>query len=90
MHAFDVSYIKGNEVVVRTLPEKTRFVTLDGQEHELNEKDLMICNAEEGMCIAGVFGGLVSGVTEETKDIFLESACFHPHMGEENGPPPRT
>ncbi|ULB34554.1 MULTISPECIES: phenylalanine--tRNA ligase subunit beta [Proteiniphilum] len=78
MHAFDVSYIKGNEVVVRTLPEKTRFVTLDGQEHELNEKDLMICNAEEGMCIAGVFGGLVSGVTEETKDIFLESACFHP------------
>lgn len=78
MHAFDAAYIKGDEVVIRTLPEKTKFTTLDDQERELSDKDLMICNSEEGMCIAGVFGGKVSGVTENTKDIFLESAYFHP------------
>jgi phenylalanyl-tRNA synthetase beta chain len=78
MHAFDAAYIKGDEVVIRTLPEKTKFTTLDDQERELSDKDLMICNSEEGMCIAGVFGGKDSGVTENTKDIFLESAYFHP------------
>lgn len=78
LHALDAGYITGDEVVVRTLPNKTKFITLDEQERELDENDLMICNAEEGMCIAGVFGGLQSGVTEETKDVFLESAYFHP------------
>lgn len=78
MHAFDVNKIKGGKVIVRTLPEKTKFTTLDEQVRELSEKDLMICNSEEGMCIAGVFGGLDSGVTEESKDIFLESAYFNP------------
>jgi phenylalanyl-tRNA synthetase beta chain len=77
MHAFDAAYIKGN-VVVCTLPEKTPFITLDEQTRELNENDLMICDSENGMCIAGVFGGLNSGVTEATKDIFLESAYFNP------------
>lgn len=78
MHAFDAAHIRGNEVVVRTMPEGTKFVTLDEQERTLNASDLMICNAEEGMCIAGVFGGLDSGVTEKTTDLFLESAYFHP------------
>ncbi len=78
MHAFDAAHITGNKIIVRTLPDKTKFITLDGQECELNDKDLMICNEEEGMCIAGVFGGLKSGVTENTKDIFLESAYFNP------------
>ncbi len=78
MHAFDVSQIEGNTVVVRTLPEKSKFVTLDGQERELNRNDLMICNANEGMCTAAVFGGLNWGVTESTTDVFLESAYFNP------------
>ena len=78
LHAFDAAYISGNEVVVRSLPEKTKFVTLDEQERELSDRDLMICNSEEGMCIAGIFGGLHSGVTMETRDIFLESAYFNP------------
>lgn len=78
MHAFDAAYITGNEVVIRTMPEKTKFITLDEEERELSGNDLMICNAEEGMCIAGVFGGLESGVTEKTTDIFLESAYFNP------------
>lgn len=78
MHAFDAAQITGNKVVVRTLPEKSRFITLDDQERALSAADLMICNSEEGMCIAGVFGGLGSGVTEKTKDVFLESAYFHP------------
>ena len=78
MHAFDAAQITGNEVVVRTMPEKSKFITLDEEEHELSAGDLMICNAEEGMCIAGVFGGLSSGVTEKTKNLFLESAYFHP------------
>ena len=78
LHAFDAAHITGNRVVVRTMPEDTSFVTLDEQERKLRSSDLMICNAEEGMCIAGVFGGIGSGVTETTKDIFLESACFDP------------
>lgn len=78
LHAFDAAHITGNEVVVRTLPEKTKFVTLDEQVRELNGRDLMICNSNEGMCMAGVFGGLDSGVTMDTRDIFLESAYFHP------------
>ncbi len=78
MHAFDAKHIPSNKVVVKTLPAKTKFITLDEEERELHENDLMICNSEDGMCIAGVFGGLVSGVTESTTDIFLESAYFHP------------
>lgn len=78
LHCFDLAKIKGDRIVVRTCPTGTRFTTLDGVERELNEADLMICDAEKPMCIAGVFGGLDSGVTEETTDIFLESACFNP------------
>ncbi|GHT51278.1 phenylalanine--tRNA ligase beta subunit [Bacteroidia bacterium] len=78
LHAFDVSKIKGNKVIVKTLPDGTPFVTLDGVERKLSDKDLMICNTEGGMCIGGVFGGLDSGVTETTKDVFLESAYFNP------------
>ena len=78
LHCFDLSKITGNEIVVRTCPDKTKFVTLDGVERTLDHSDLMICNAVEPMCIAGVFGGLDSGVTETTTDVFIESACFHP------------
>lgn len=78
LHAFDAAKIKGNKVVVNTQPEGTKFVTLDGIERTLTPNDLMICNAEEPMCIGGVFGGLDSGVTESTTDVFLESACFNP------------
>ncbi len=78
LHAFDLKAIKGNQIKVKTLPEGTSFVTLDKETRKLNAKDLMICNAEEGMCIAGVFGGLHSGVTDQTTEIFLESACFNP------------
>ncbi len=78
LHAFDASKIKGNRVVVKTMPNKTPFTTLDEEKRELHSDDLMICNAEDGMCIAGVFGGAESGVTNETTSIFLESACFHP------------
>jgi phenylalanyl-tRNA synthetase beta chain len=78
LHAFDVRQLKGNKVIVNTLPEGTPFVTLDEVERKLSSRDLMICNAEEGMCIGGVFGGLDSGVTESTRDVFLESAYFNP------------
>jgi len=78
LHAFDLSEIKGNIVSVRTLADKNKFVTLDGTERELSADDLMICNAEGGMCLAGVFGGLHSGVKDSTVDIFLESAYFNP------------
>jgi len=78
MHTFDADKIKGGKIVVKTCAEGTPFITLDGQEHKLSERDLMICNTEEPMCIAGVFGGLESGTTEETKNVFLECACFHP------------
>ncbi|HKZ37064.1 MAG TPA: phenylalanine--tRNA ligase subunit beta, partial [Chryseolinea sp.] len=76
LHAFDADQITGNKVIVKTLPEGTRFVTLDKKERILRATDLMICNVEEGMCIAGVFGGVKSGITESTKNIFLESAYF--------------
>lgn len=78
MHAFDADKIKGNKVVIKNLPEGTPFVTLDGNEVKLNADDLMICNAQDGMCIAGVYGGLNSGVTNETTKVFLESAYFNP------------
>lgn len=78
MHCFDADKIKGGKIVVKTCQEGTKFVTLDEVERKLSERDLMICNTEEPMCIAGVFGGLDSGTTEATKDVFLESAYFHP------------
>ncbi len=78
LHCFDATEIKGRHVIVKTLPADTPFVTLDGVERKLSENDLMICNQVEPMCIAGVFGGLNSGSTEHTKDVFLESAYFHP------------
>ena len=78
LHPFDADKIKGNKVVVKKMPEGTPFVTLDGVERKLAFDDLMICNTEEGMCIGGVFGGLDSGVTEQTTNIFLESAYFDP------------
>lgn len=77
LHCFDLSKVAGEEIVVRTCPSGTKFTTLDGVERELNEADLMICDAEKPMCIAGVFGGLDSGVTEATKDVFIESAYFN-------------
>lgn len=78
MHAFDADKIDGNQIIVKTLSTGTPFVTLDGVERKLDEKDLMICNANEPMCIAGVFGGEKSGVTMQTTNIFLESAYFNP------------
>lgn len=78
LHAFDANKIKGRKIVVRTCPEGTPFVTLDGVERKLSERDLMICDEEKPMCLAGVFGGLDSGVTEETTEVFLESAYFNP------------
>lgn len=78
LHAFDADKIAGKKVIVKTLPAGASFVTLDGKERKLDASDLMICNAESGMCIAGVYGGLDSGVTEKTKNIFLESAYFNP------------
>lgn len=78
LHAFDADKIKGNEIHVRYAKQGEKFVTLDGVEREMDSRDLMIANKEEAMCIAGVFGGLESGVTENTKNIFLESAYFDP------------
>ena len=78
LHAFDATKIEGGEVVVRTCAEGTPFVTLDGVERKLTDKDLMICSAERPMCIAGVFGGLDSGVSDTTIDVFIESAYFNP------------
>ena len=78
LHAFDAAKIEGREVVVRTCAEGTPFVTLDGVERKLTDKDLMICSAECPMCIAGVFGGLDSGISETTTDVFIESAYFNP------------
>ncbi len=78
LHAFDASKIEGDKIEVKTLAKGTKFTTLDGVERELHEEDLMICDAEKPMCIAGVFGGTDSGVTEKTRSIFLESAYFHP------------
>lgn len=78
LHAFDADAITGGEVIIKNLPAGTPFITLDEKERKLDAEDLMICNAKEGMCIAGVFGGLKSGVTANTRNIFLESAWFHP------------
>lgn len=78
LHSFDAGKIKGGKVIVKSAEEGQKFVTLDGVERTLTARDLMICNTEEPMCIAGVFGGLESGVTENTTDVFLESATFHP------------
>lgn len=78
LHAFDKDKIEGNKVIIRSFPTGTRFTTLDGVERELNENDLMVCNASQPMCIAGVFGGLESGITADTTNVFLESACFDP------------
>ena len=78
MHCFDADMVEGNKIVVRTQPEGTKFVTLDGEEHTLGEHDLSICNAEEPMCIAGIFGGKGSGTYDTTTNVVLESAYFHP------------
>ena len=78
LHAFDADKIDGKKVIIRNLPEKSKFITLDAVERTLSSRDLMICNPKEGMCIAGVFGGIKSGVTSATKNIFLESAYFNP------------
>ena len=78
LHAFDADKIDGKKVIIGNLPEKSRFITLDEVERSLSSRDLMICNTSEGMCIAGVFGGIKSGVTASTKNIFLESAYFNP------------
>jgi phenylalanyl-tRNA synthetase beta chain len=78
LHAFDADKITGKKVIIKNLPDKTKFATLDEVERSLSGRDLMICNEEEGMCIAGVFGGIKSGVTSTTKNIFLESAHFNP------------
>ena len=78
LHCFDLDKVKGEKIVVKKCAEGTKFTTLDGVERTLSANDLMICNAEEPMCIAGVFGGLDSGVTDQTTSVFLESACFHP------------
>lgn len=78
LHCFDADMIKGGKVVIKSMPEGTPFVTLDGVEHKLSERDLAICNAEEPMCIAGVFGGKGSGTYETTKNVLFESAYFNP------------
>ncbi len=78
LHCFDLAKVTGNEIIVKTVADGTKFTTLDGVEHTLTDHDLMICNAECPMCIGGVFGGLDSGVTESTTDIFLEGAYFNP------------
>lgn len=78
MHCFDADMVEGHQIVVRTQPEGTKFVTLDGEEHTLGEHDLSICNAEHPMCIAGIFGGKGSGTYETTRNVVLESAYFHP------------
>ena len=78
LHCFDADMVTGHQIVVKTMPDGTPFQTLDGEEHKLSDRDLAICNAEEPMCIAGVFGGKGSGTYETTKNVVLESAYFHP------------
>ncbi len=78
LHTFDAEMVKGHKIVVKTMPDGTPFQTLDGEEHKLSDRDLAICNAEDPMCIAGVFGGKGSGTYETTKNVVLESAYFHP------------
>ena len=78
LHCFDADMVKGHKIVVKTMPEGTPFITLDGEEHKLSDRDLAMCNAEEPMCIAGVFGGKGSGTYDTTRNVVLESAYFHP------------
>ena len=78
LHAFDINDIEGNQIIVKRVKDKTKFVTLDEIERELSADDLMICDSKKPLCIAGVFGGLQSGVSDDTTDIFLESAYFNP------------
>ncbi|WP_046745504.1 phenylalanine--tRNA ligase subunit beta [Kordia zhangzhouensis] len=78
LHAFDANFISGNKIIVKTLESGTKFTTLDEVERELHEDDLMICDVDKPLCIAGVFGGINSGVTEHTTNVFLESAYFNP------------
>jgi len=78
LHAFDADKIDGRKVIIKNLPDKSKFITLDETERSLSSKDLMICNEKEGMCIAGVFGGIKSGISASTRNIFLESAYFNP------------
>jgi phenylalanyl-tRNA synthetase beta chain len=78
LHTFDADMVKGHKIVVKTMPDGTPFQTLDGEEHKLSDRDLAICNAEDPMCIAGVFGGKGSGTYETTRNVVLESAYFHP------------
>ncbi len=78
LHCFDADMVKGHQIVVRTMPDGTPFQTLDGEEHKLSDHDLAICNSEDPMCIAGVFGGKGSGTYETTRNVVLESAYFHP------------
>lgn len=78
LHAFDADQLKGKEIIVKNLAEGTEFVTLDEKKRKLSAEDLMICDAQGGVCIAGVFGGIHSGVTDKTKNVFLESAWFNP------------
>ncbi len=78
LHCFDADMVEGQQIVVKTMPEGTPFVTLDGEEHKLSDRDLAICNAREPMCIAGVFGGKGSGTYETTRNVLLESAYFNP------------
>ncbi|MGV8093373.1 MAG: phenylalanine--tRNA ligase subunit beta [Mangrovibacterium sp.] len=78
LHTFDADEITGGKVIVKTLPAGTKFTTLDEVERELHQEDLIICNARQGMCIAGVFGGIGSGIKNSTRNIFIESACFDP------------
>ena len=78
LHAFDVEQIKGRKIIVRSANENEKFVTLDQIERTMNPGDLMICDESSAMCIAGVYGGLTSGISEKTKNIFIESACFNP------------
>ncbi|MBL7870873.1 MAG: phenylalanine--tRNA ligase subunit beta [Cyclobacteriaceae bacterium] len=85
LHAFDADQISGRKVIVKTLPAGTKFKTLDDKERTLTPHDLMICNTQEPMCIAGVFGGFKSGISAKTKSIFLESACFTPDYVRKTG-----
>lgn len=78
LHAFDKDKVKGDQVIIKSFPQGTKFITLDGVERELDANDLMVCNEKEPMCIAGVFGGQESGISNSTKNVFLESACFDP------------
>jgi phenylalanyl-tRNA synthetase beta chain len=78
LHSFDADKIEGKKIIIKNLPEKSKFITLDNVERSLSPRDLMICNTKEGMCIAGVFGGIKSGISASTKNIFLESAYFNP------------